>query len=76
MQQILDCQLLLILAAYVEYAVALVHHYQAVAVQYRVAHVVRDHHRGQLIAADNFVGGVQHLGRGLGVERGCVLVQQ
>ena len=52
------------------------HHYQAVAVQYRVAHVVRDHHRGQLIAADNFVGGVQHLGCGLGVERGCVLVQQ
>ena len=41
-----------------------------------VPHVVGDHEGGKLVPLDDLLGGVQHLGRRLGVQGGGVLVQQ
>ena len=41
-----------------------------------VPHIVGDHQRGELVSLDDFLGGVQHLGRRLGVQGGGVLIQQ
>ena len=40
-----------------------------------VPHIVGDHQRGELVSLNDFLGGVQHLGRRLGVQGGGVLIQ-
>ena len=76
MHQVLHSELLLVLAGNVQNDAPFVHHDQAVAVGNGVAHIVGDHQRGQMVLADDPVRGLQHLGGGLGVQGGGVLVQQ
>ena len=54
----------------------LVHHDQAVAIGNGVAHIVGDHHGGQVALLYDPLGRLQHLGRSLGVKRRGVLVQK
>ncbi len=67
---------LFLLAPHVQDDPALVHHDQTVAVADRVAHVVGDHQRGQMLLGHDAVRQLQHLRGGGGVERGGVLVEQ
>ena len=76
LQQVADLQVLLFLAAHIVDDVTLVHHDQAVAVLDGILHVVGDHQGGQVVFLDDLLGQRQHLGRGLGVKGGGVLVQQ
>ena len=55
---------------------SLVHHDQAVAVGNGVAHIVGNHHGGQMVFLHNPLGRFQHLGRGLGVKGCGMLVQK
>ena len=75
-QQVGDLQLLLLLAGDVVDDVALVHHDEAVAVLDGILHIVGDHHGGQMVFFHDLGRKGQHLERGLGVQRGGVLVQQ
>ena len=69
-------QLLLLLARNVEDDVAVVQHDEAVAVLNGIAHVVRDHQRGELALAHDAVGELHDLGGGLRVECRGVLIEQ
>ena len=69
-------EVLLFLTRDIEDDAALVQHDEAVAVLDGVAHVVRDHQRGELTLAHDAVGQLHDLGGGLRIERGGVLVEQ
>ena len=69
-QQVGYFQVFLLLARHIVYDMALVHHDQTVAVYDGVLHIVGDHQGGQLILANDAVGGVQYLGRGFRIQ-GC-----
>ena len=52
------------------------HHYQPVAVNDGVVHIVRDHHCGKLVFGDDFIAQGENLCRGFGVESRRVLVEK
>ena len=70
------CELFLFLALNVEDYLALVHHDEAVAVGYRVLHVVGYHEGREIILLNYLVRKLKHLCGGGGVESGGVLVEQ
>ena len=51
-------------------------HYQAIAQRGGLGHRMRDHHGGELTAADNFIGEPDDLLGASGIESGGVLVEQ
>ena len=75
-EKILNREALLILAAYVYHDLARIHHNEAIAVLYRVAHIMRDHKCCKVISIYDILGNFKHFFRGLGVESCRVLVEE
>ena len=66
----------LLLAGHIYHNMTVIHHHQPVAIGNGIAHIVGDHHGGQVIFFHNSLGSFQHLGGGLGIKSRGVLVQQ
>ena len=68
--------MLLFIALDVDHDAAGVHHHQTIAVAQRVAHVVRNHERGELLRGHQAIGEFEHFSGRLGIQGCGVFVKQ
>ena len=75
-QQVGNGELFLFFAGHVHDDLTGVHHDEAVAVAKRIAHVVRNHERGELLLRDEPFSDFKHFGCRLRIKSGRMFIKQ